>query len=261
MHRILVCPSVQHASILPSVQLNNAQVTYQPTDFSSIRMSVRLSIRPERFPCICPGTHGWTGRELGMLIYPDHHQNWLGCGHVDFPTCGTTLTCQNWIVRFEFSEYLLKNAWIDGPKCGMMMTWPSKELTRFWSGPANFRCVGATFYWWKWSNLWFLVIFVGMYRRMAWNLICWCILPTFILTRFWSGPACCSRFGAIFTYLNWSNLSFSNIFLRTRGRNILQFGMLMYPEHFRTDWSLVRVCWFSSFWCHFDLVNMVGFDV
>ena len=92
MHRILVCPSVQHASILPFVQLTNAQVTYQPTDFPSIRVSVCLPIRPERFPWICTGTHGWTGRELGMLIYPDHRQNWLGFGHIDFPTFGTTLT-------------------------------------------------------------------------------------------------------------------------------------------------------------------------
>ena len=30
---------------------------------------------------------------------------------------------------------------------------------------------------------------------------------------------------------------------------------------FRTDWIMVMVCWFSSFWCHFDLVKWVKFQV
>ena len=29
----------------------------------------------------------------------------------------------------------------------------------------------------------------------------------------------------------------------------------------RTDYILIMVCWFSSFWCHFDLVKQVKFGV
>ena len=37
----------------------------------------------------------------------------------------------------------------------------------------------------------------------------------------------------------------------------LKFDMLMYRDHFGTDYIWVMVCWFSSFWRHFDLEKRV----
>ena len=51
------------------------------TIFRHVRPSVRPSIRPERFPGICRRTHGGNGLKCCMLMYPDHHQNWLDYGH------------------------------------------------------------------------------------------------------------------------------------------------------------------------------------
>ena len=44
-------------------------------------MSVRPSVRPERFPGICRWTHGGNGLKFHMLMYLDHLQNWLVYGH------------------------------------------------------------------------------------------------------------------------------------------------------------------------------------
>ena len=175
MHHILGCPSVLHASVLPSVQLTIAQVTYQPTDFPSIC----LPIRPERFPCICLGTHGLNGLKWGMLIYPDHHQNWLGSGHGLLIFLLLAPLWLNEIVRFEFSRYLFRNAWIDGSTFGMMMTWPSTDLARFWPGPANLPLVGATFSLVKMFKFEILRHFCEYVSKNGLNLICWCILRTF----------------------------------------------------------------------------------
>ena len=41
--------------------------------------------------------------------------------------------------------------------------------------------------------------------------------------------------------------------------NGLKFDMLMYPDHFRADEISVIICWFSSFWHHFDLVKQTKF--
>ena len=41
--------------------------------------------------------------------------------------------------------------------------------------------------------------------------------------------------------------------------NGLKFDMLMYPDHFRADKIWFIICWFSSFWQHFDLVKQVKF--
>ena len=35
----------------------------------------------------------------------------------------------------------------------------------------------------------------------------------------------------------------------------------MYPDHFFSDYILVMVCWFTSFWLYFDLEKQVKFAV
>ena len=47
----------------------------------SVCPSVRLSVRPERFPGICQRTHGGNGLKVYMLMYLDHLQNSLAYGH------------------------------------------------------------------------------------------------------------------------------------------------------------------------------------
>ena len=44
-------------------------------------MSVRLSVRQDRFPGICQRMHGGNGLKFCMLMYLDHLQNWLVYGH------------------------------------------------------------------------------------------------------------------------------------------------------------------------------------
>ena len=51
----------------------------QPWPFYS--MSVRLSVRPGRFPGICRRTHGGNGLKFFMLMYLYHLQKWLVHGH------------------------------------------------------------------------------------------------------------------------------------------------------------------------------------
>ena len=46
----------------------------------SVRLSVRPSVRPERFPGICRRTHGGNGLKFYMLMCFDHLQNWLVYG-------------------------------------------------------------------------------------------------------------------------------------------------------------------------------------
>ena len=66
---------------------------------------------------------------------------------------------------------------------------------------------------------------------MPWNLTCWRILTTSELIRFWSSSVDFSHFGIILTQWNRPNLQLLDIFWSTHGRNGLNFGMLMYPDH------------------------------
>ena len=71
-------PSVRPKPEIPSFDLYMGPLVH-PTTFYG--MSVRPSIRPERFPGICRRTHGGNGLKFYMLIYLDHLQNWLVYGH------------------------------------------------------------------------------------------------------------------------------------------------------------------------------------
>ena len=47
----------------------------------SVHLSVRPSVRLERFPGICRRTHGGNGLKFCMVMYLDHLQNWIDYGH------------------------------------------------------------------------------------------------------------------------------------------------------------------------------------
>ena len=47
----------------------------------SVRPSVHLSVRPERFPGICRRMHGRFSLKFYMLMYLDYFQNWSVYGH------------------------------------------------------------------------------------------------------------------------------------------------------------------------------------
>ena len=51
------------------------------TVLQHVRPSVRLSVRPERFPGICWIMHGGIGLKFYMPMYLDHLQNWLVYGY------------------------------------------------------------------------------------------------------------------------------------------------------------------------------------
>ena len=46
-----------------------------------------------------------------------------------------------------------------------------------------------------------------------------------------------------------------------KGRMASNLACWCILKAFRTDYILVMVCWYSSFWCHFDLVKQVKFGV
>ena len=76
------CPSVRRKTEIPSFHLYMGPLVH-PTnrDRFTACPSVRLSVRPERFPGICRRTHGGNGLKLCMLMYRDQLQNWLDYGH------------------------------------------------------------------------------------------------------------------------------------------------------------------------------------
>ena len=79
-----------------------------------------------------------------------------------------------------------------------------------------------------------------------------------------------SGFGQYWKFLffhNFLNFAFHLVFVVATTNllfiavtlNGLKFDMLMYPDHFRADKIWVIICWFSSFWHHFDLVKQAKF--
>ena len=95
---------------------------------------------------------------------------------------------------------------------------------------------------------------------MAWNLTCWCILTTSELIKCVSSVDF-PHFGIILTEWNRPNLQLPDIFWRTQGRNGLNFGMLMYPDHLQNLLNFGHGLLIFLFWHHFDLVKQVKFGV
>ena len=74
---------------------------------------------------------------------------------------------------------------------------------------------------------------------------------------FWSSSVDFALFGSILTWWNRSNLSFLGIILKMQGKNGRNLACWCIQTTFRNYYILVTVCWFSSLWCHFDLVKQV----
>ena len=82
----------------------------------SVCLSVRPSVRPERFPGICRRLHGGISLKFYMLMYLDHLQNWLvyGYGLVIFlilALFGLSETGQIWGFRVFPRERMEEMAW------------------------------------------------------------------------------------------------------------------------------------------------------
>ena len=60
-------------------------------------------------------------------------------------------------------------------------------------------------------------------------------------------------FGAIFTLWDGSNLGFMYILSRMHRMNAWHLAYWCILTTFRADKILAMICWFSSFWCNFDL--------
>ena len=143
---------------------------------TSVCLSVRPSVRPERFPGICRRTHGGNGLKFYMLMYLDHLQNWLVYGHslliflilalfwLGFPVISWRTHEGNGL-KFCMLMYLdhLQN-WLD-----------------FGLGLLNFVIL-ALFWLSETGQIWGFRAFPGeRMEEMAWDLACWCILTTFTI--------------------------------------------------------------------------------
>ena len=90
----------------------------QPLPFygMSVRPSVRLSVRPERFPGICRRLHEGISLKFYMLMYLDHLQNWLVYGHglvifLILARFGLSETGQIWGFRVFPGECMEEMTW------------------------------------------------------------------------------------------------------------------------------------------------------
>ena len=86
----------------------------QPLPFYG--MSVRLSVRRERFPGICRRLHGGISLKFYMLMYLGHLQNWLVYGHglvifLILALFGLSETGQIWGFRVFPGECMEEMTW------------------------------------------------------------------------------------------------------------------------------------------------------
>ena len=78
----LGCPSVRQSEAWNTLFWPvHGSVGWPDQPWPFYGMSLRPSIRPERFPGICGRTHGGNGLKFYMLMCLDHLQNWLVYGH------------------------------------------------------------------------------------------------------------------------------------------------------------------------------------
>ena len=160
------CPSVRPNIEIPPFHLYMGPLVH-PTNRERFAAcpSVRLSVRPERFPDIYRRTHAGNGLKFCMLMYIAHLQNWLEYGHgllifLLLAPFWLGETGQIWGFRAFPKERIEGMAYI------FTVCW----FSFFWS---------TILTWWNGSNLGFLRIFQGSMEGMAWNFACWVIVATF----------------------------------------------------------------------------------
>ena len=114
-------PSVRPKPEIPSFDLYIGPLVhptnrYRFTACPSVRPSVRLSVRPDRFPGICRRLHGGISLKFYMLMYLDHLQNWLVYGHglvifLILALFGLSETGQIWGFRVFPGECMEEMTW------------------------------------------------------------------------------------------------------------------------------------------------------
>ena len=65
----------------PSIRLSNWPPDSSLPGRRTNQLTFRLSVHPQRFPDIFLRMHGRNDLKFGVLLYPDHLQNWLDFGH------------------------------------------------------------------------------------------------------------------------------------------------------------------------------------
>ena len=117
-------------------------------------MSVRPSVRPERFPGIYWRTHGGNDRKFHMLMYLDYLQNWLDYSHSLL--IFLLLTPLNETGQIGVSVHFSDNTWREWP--AMLhadVFWPPSELICSRPGSVDFSNFGTILTSWNGSNLGF----------------------------------------------------------------------------------------------------------
>ena len=111
------CPSVRPKPEIPSFDLYIGPLVHPTNRYRFTACpSVRLSVRPERFPGICQRMHGGIRLKFYMLMYLDHLQNWLVYGHglvifLILAFFGLSETGQIWGFRVFYGERMEEMAW------------------------------------------------------------------------------------------------------------------------------------------------------
>ena len=96
---------------------------------------------------------------------------------------------------------------------------------------------------------------------MACKLTYWCTLTTFRTDWIWVIVCWFSSFWRYFYLVKHVKMLVSGIFYWTHERNGMWFYMLMYSDHLQNWLGFYHVCWFFSFWRHFDLAKQSNLRV
>ena len=99
--------------------------------------------------------------------------------------------------------------------------------------------------WMEWPEIW--------HADVSWQ-------PPGML-RFWLGSVDICNFCTIFDLVKQNKFEVWYLFFwKMHGKNSLKYGKQILTT-LRTDWILVKVCWFSWCWCKFHLMKLVKFGV
>ena len=144
-------------------------------------MSVRPSVRPDRFPGISWRTHGGNDLKFCTLMYLDHLQNWLvyGYGLLIFRILALfwhSETGQIWGFRAFPGERMEEMTWNFARWCILTTC----RTVSFMATVCWFFVILALFWLGETGQIWGFRAFAGeRMEEMAWNIAPWCILTTF----------------------------------------------------------------------------------
>ena len=143
-------------------------------------MSVRPSVRPERFLGICRRLHWGIGLKFYMLMYLHHLQNWLvyGRGLLIFLTLALFWFSER--VKFGNSGHILENAWREWPEILHTDVLDHLQNWLVYGHSVLIFLILALFWLSETGQIWGFRAFPGeRMAEMAWKFARWCILSTF----------------------------------------------------------------------------------